>query len=187
MKLIIGLGNPGQEYQNTRHNIGYMVIDEYLKNGKEVNWHQKFKSSYTTLNIASEKVIFVKPETYMNLSGEAIQEFVNFYKINNEDILVIQDDLDLSLGKYRLKINSSSGGHNGIKSIINSLGTDAFLRLKVGISKNSLIDTKDYVLSHFTPEELTTLTNIYPELNNIINDFIKNTNSQNLMNKYNQK
>ena len=186
MKLIIGLGNPGKEYENTRHNIGYMVIDEFLKSlDTTFTWQNKFNSLYTTINVKEEKVILVKPTTYMNLSGEAVQKFVNFYKIALSDLLVIQDDLDLPLSKYRLKINSNSGGHNGIKNIIANLGTNAFLRLKIGISKNNLIDTKDYVLGHFNSEELELLKEIYPKLNNLINDFIKGTNPDILMNKYN--
>ena len=153
MKLIIGLGNPGREYENTRHNIGFMVLDNYLK---DTSWQSKFQALYTTQNIHNEKIIFLKPTTYMNLSGNAIREFLNFYKLTPEDILVIHDDLDLPIGTYRLKTNSSAGGHNGIKSIIENLGTNAFLRLKVGISKNTNIDTKDYVLGKFTPQELTT-------------------------------
>ena len=186
MKLIIGLGNPGNEYEKTRHNIGYMVIDEYLKSlDTTYTWQKKFNSLYTTIIVKDEKVILVKPETYMNLSGEAVQKFIHFYKIPLNDLLVIQDDLDLPLSKYRLKINSNSGGHNGIKNIIDNLGTNAFLRLKIGISKNNLIDTKDYVLGHFNSEELELLKKTYPIVNNLLNDFIKGTNPDILMNKYN--
>ena len=182
MKLIVGLGNPDQEYQNTRHNLGFMVIDNYLK---ESNWQTKYQALYTTLNINNEKVIFLKPLTYMNLSGTSVSSFVNFYKIKPQDILVIQDDLDLPVGKYRLKINSSSGGHNGIKNIIECLGTNEFLRLKVGISKNNNIDTKDYVLGKLSKEEQTIISNLFPTFNEIIDDFIHGFNGEKLMNKYN--
>ena len=181
MKLIIGLGNPGKEYLNTRHNIGFMVLDNYLGN---ISWQNKFNALYTTKEINNEKVIFIKPLTYMNLSGNAVQEFVNFYKINLEDILVIHDDLDLPLGKYRLKTNSSSGGHNGIKSLINNLGSNNFARLKIGVSKNNDIDTKDYVLGHFKKEELSIINDLYPKFASIIEDFTTN-NINTLMNKYN--
>ena len=100
MKLIIGLGNPGKEYENTRHNIGFMVLDNYLYNA---NWQKKFKGLYTYISINNEKVYFLKPETYMNLSGEAVREIVNFFKIKPENILVIHDDLDLEFGKIRIK------------------------------------------------------------------------------------
>lgn len=181
MKLIIGLGNPGREYESTRHNIGFMVLDNYLGN---VTWQQKFNAQYTTSIINNEKVYFIKPQTYMNLSGNSILEFVNFFKIEIEDVLVIHDDLDLPIGKFRIKTNSSHGGHNGVKSIIERLGTNSFARLKIGISHNLDYDTKDYVLGHFTNEEKDILTNLYPTLTKIINSFINN-NIEKVMNDYN--
>ncbi len=181
MKLIVGLGNPGKEYENTRHNIGFMALDNYLGS---VTWQNKFNALYTTTSINNEKVIFVKPLTYMNLSGNAVREFVNFYKLNIADILVIQDDLDLPLGKYRLKVNSSSGGHNGIKSIIDNLGSNNFARLKIGVSKNNSIATKDYVLGTFKKEELSLIHDLFPKINAIIKDFPTND-INTLMNKYN--
>lgn len=171
MKLIIGLGNPGKEYDNTRHNIGFMVVDHYLNNAK---FQTKYNALYHETNISGEKVIFIKPQTYMNLSGNSVIEFVRFYKIDIEDILVIQDDLDLDIGTYRIKTHSSSGGHNGIKSIINVLNSEDFARLKVGVSKKENIDTKDYVLGKFSKEELDILENLYPKFDKIINDFIEN-------------
>lgn len=185
MKLIIGLGNPGQEYQNTRHNVGFMVIDNFLKN-ENPSWQTKFHALYTTLNINGEKVFFLKPQTYMNLSGNAVAAFMNYYKISPSDILVIEDDLDLNLGKYRLKTSSSSGGHNGLKSIIESIKTTSFARLKIGISHNKNYDTKDYVLGVFKKEELDILTNLYPTFNLIILDFLSKDITY-LMNKYNHK
>lgn len=181
MKLIVGLGNPGQNYMKTRHNIGFMVLDNYLN---QPCWQSKFQALYTTLNINNEKVYFLKPQTFMNLSGDSVVEFIHYFKINPQDILVIHDDLDLPLGKYRIKINSTAGGHNGIKSLINRLGTNSFARLKIGISRNQNEDTKDYVLGKFTKEELQTISQLYPTLNNIINDFITQDINQ-LMNKYN--
>lgn len=183
MKLIIGLGNPGKEYENTRHNIGFMVVDNYLKN-REPKWQSKFKGSYTTLTINNEKVFFLKPYTYMNLSGTSVREIMTFYKIQPENILVIHDDLDLPLGKIRIKTNSSAGGHNGIKSIIDALATDSFIRLKIGISHNKNYDTKDYVLGHFNKEEVEILKNTLQETINVIDDFLGHETSY-LMNKYN--
>lgn len=208
MKLIVGLGNPGKEYENTRHNIGFMALDNYIASAawkksstnqinsnavKDIinnydnmaNWQKKFKGLYTCITINNEKVYFLKPGTYMNLSGESVRELVNFFKINPEDILVIHDDLDLDLGRIRIKQNSSDGGHNGIKSIISNLGTKNFVRLKVGISHNKKYDTKDYVLGHFNKEEQDILTKNYLIINNIINDFILNTDIYKLMNTYN--
>lgn len=181
MKLIIGLGNPGKEYENTRHNIGFMVLDNYLKNS---SWQKKFNALYTTEIINNEKVIFVKPETYMNLSGNSVIEFINFYKIEYKDILVIHDDLDLPFGKIRVKTNSSAGGHNGIKSIINRIRNNNFARLKIGISHNINGDTKDFVLGKFNKEQLAQLEKTFILTNQIIEDFI-NYDINKVMNDYN--
>ena len=181
MKLIVGLGNPGKEYEKTRHNIGYMVIDNYIT---DVSWkNDKLANTYKT-KINNEDVLFIKPTTFMNLSGEAVSYYVNYYKIELSNILIIQDDMDLELGKLRLKLNSADGGHNGIKNIIQNLNTKNFLRLKIGISKpeNNVID---YVLSKFTNEEQKNLNESLNQTKNIINDFINNENIERLMNKYN--
>lgn len=181
MKLIVGLGNPGKEYENTRHNIGYMVLDNYLENVKWKN--DKFASIYKT-KISNEDVLFIKPTTFMNLSGEAVSYYVNYYKITLKDILIIQDDMDLELGMLRLKTDSSSGGHNGIKNIIDHLNTKNFLRLKIGISKPKY-DVIDFVLSKFNPEELKSVNESLIKTKSIIDDFINNENIERLMNKYN--
>ena len=147
MKLIVGLGNPGKEYEYTRHNMGFLVIDNYLCKKKiEASWQKKFNSLYMISYINGEKVIFLKPQTYMNLSGEAVREVVNFFKIDINDILIISDDLDLSIGNFKLKLRGSSGGHNGLKSISECLGTNDYKRLKIGIAKDKSVDIKDYVL-----------------------------------------
>lgn len=181
MKLIVGLGNPGKEYTNTRHNIGFMALDNYLKNP---DWKENSYAYYINLKTNKDSILFIKPKTYMNLSGNAVSYFVNYYKIDKNNILVIQDDLDLELGKIKLKYNSSSGGHNGIKSLIENLHTQEFLRLKVGISKpeNNIIN---YVLDKFSKTELDTLNNSQEIINNILNDFIDGTANDKLMNKYN--
>ena len=134
MKLIVGLGNPGETYKITRHNIGFMVIDHYINDN---DWKTKWNSLYYEKTINNEKVIFIKPLTYMNLSGNAVAEYVNFYKLNLSDILIIQDDLDLKIGTYRLKNNSSDGGHNGIKSIIDKLGTKNFILAHLSHQNNT--------------------------------------------------
>ncbi len=169
MKLIIGLGNPGKDYQNTRHNVGFLILDNYLGN---VDWKEKFNALYFEKRINSEKVIFVKPLTFMNLSGNAVVKYINYYNVNIDDILVIQDDLDLPFSTYKLKKNSSAGGHNGIKSIINCLGSQDFLRLKIGVSNNKSIDTKDYVLGRFSKEEKDKLDSLQKTFNEIIESFV---------------
>lgn len=181
MKLIVGLGNPGKDYENTRHNIGFMVLDNYLTS---CTWQKKFNAEYTTITINNEKAILVKPLTYMNLSGDAVVEYVNYYKIAAKDILVIHDDLDLPFGKIRIKASSSAGGHNGIKSIIERLGNNNFARLKIGISHNTNGDTKDFVLGKFNKEQLEELAKLYPITNKVIDAFI-NYDINKVMNDYN--
>lgn len=179
MKLVVGLGNPGKEYENTRHNVGFIILDNYFSN---VTWNKDKDAEYITVNHNGEKVIFLKPMTYMNLSGKAVSRIANYYKIEASDIIIIHDDLDLEAGKYRLKTNSSSGGHNGIKSIIEMLGTNKFSRLKVGIGHSDKIDTKNYVLNKLSTEELSLLkSNKYIE---IINYFLENGIDK-TMNRYN--
>lgn len=170
MKLVIGLGNPGREYEGTRHNVGFMVLDSFVMDFKE---EKKFEAMVKKEKIYGEDVLFVKPLTYMNLSGNAVSKIVHYYHINVEDILVIQDDLDMDVGTYKLKKNSSSGGHNGIKSIIQVLGTDSFLRLKIGISKVEKNQVIDYVLGHFSKSELDSIQKHFKDFEDIILTFIE--------------
>lgn len=184
MKLIVGLGNPGREYNNTRHNIGFMCIDklcEYFRVDLNSN---KFNGLYTQFNYKNEKIILLKPGKYMNLSGEVIRDFVNFYKIDLSDIIIICDDLDTSIGTFRLRYKGSSGGHNGLKNIELHLGTKEYKRIKIGISNNKLMDTKDYVLGKFNKHEMDLINPIIDKIPNIIEDYLK-ISFENLMNKYN--
>ncbi len=183
MKLIVGLGNPGKEFNNTRHNIGFDVVDAYLKK-HNLNLKEKFEGLYTEYIVNSEKIIFLKPQKYMNLSGEVVKKYVDYFKIDINNILIIQDDLDQSLGKIKLKQNSSSGGHNGIKNIEKNLGTNEYKRLKIGISNNKNIDTKAYVLGKFNEEEKNIIINSIDVCTKIIDDYIT-MDFNNLMNKYN--
>ena len=188
MKLIVGLGNPGKEYENTRHNIGFMFLDYYLKkNGyTNVKWSNKFDGLYIELKIKGEKVLFIKPQSYMNLSGGVVRKFVDFYKIKVDNILIISDDLDLSLGNFKLKANGSSGGHNGLKDIERNLGTQEYKRLKIGISNDKTSDTKDYVLGRFSKSNLEVLDNCFNELLSVVEDYFV-LEFSNLMSKYNKK
>lgn len=186
MKLIVGLGNPGKEYENTRHNIGFIFIDALAKDLGISITKEKYNGLYAETTINNEKVLLVKPLSYMNLSGEVIIKFVNFYKIHIEDILIISDDLDMDFGRIRLKASGSSGGHNGLKNIESHLKTNCFKRLKYGISNNKNIDTKDYVLSKFNKEEKEKLDNSKDEIINILKDFLE-IKFDNLMNKYNKR
>ncbi|WP_294393890.1 aminoacyl-tRNA hydrolase [uncultured Clostridium sp.] len=157
MFLIVGLGNPGSQYEDTRHNIGFKVVDNIAKEYNiEIN-RQKFKGMCGEGFINGEKVILLKPSTYMNLSGESIREVVDFYKLSNEDLVVIYDDISLDVGRLRIREKGSAGGHNGIKSIIAHLGTDIFPRIKVGVGQPN-VDLVNYVLGKFTKEEMEVLS-----------------------------
>lgn len=187
MKLIVGLGNPGKEYENTRHNVGFMVVDNYiLKNKINDNWKSKFNGHYLETNIGGEKVIFLKPQSYMNLSGGVVSQFVNFYKISVDDILVISDDLDLLTGNFKLKSKGSCGGHNGLRNIERCLGTSEYKRLKVGISKDKDVDTKDYVLGKFSKEDIKVFDELFNTLVSVIDESFK-LSFGDLMSKYNSK
>ncbi len=153
IKLIVGLGNPGKEYENTRHNMGFLVLDSIKQKLDLGEWKNKFNGLFINTIINGEKVIFLKPQNYINLSGDVLIRFVRFFDIKTEDILVISDDLDLPLGTIKLKEKGTSGGHNGLKNIEQQLGTIEYKRIKIGISNNKSISTRDYVLGKPSLEE----------------------------------
>ncbi len=155
MKLIIGLGNPGENYQQTRHNLGFKVVEKISSLYKIKLNKSKFQSLFGEGKIKEEKVILAKPLTFMNLSGEVIVPLQNAFKFNLKDIIVIYDDLDLEIGKIRIREKGSSGGHKGIKSIIDHLKTTEFGRIRMGIGRPplGLINETDYVLGKFSTEE----------------------------------
>lgn len=184
MKLIVGLGNPGKEYENTRHNIGFMALDK-LSQSLNINIDKnKFDGLYGEKIINDEKILFLKPQKYMNLSGEVVRKYVDFFKIKVEDILIINDDLDLPLGKIKIKFQGSCGGHNGLRNIEQHLSTDKYKRIKIGISNNKLFDTKDYVLSKFNKEEHEILNKTIDIIPQIFDDYI-NYSFDKVMSKYN--
>ena len=186
MKLIVGLGNPGKEYETTRHNIGFQTIDKFAdKLGVSIT-KSKFNGFYGETLVEGEKVILLKPQSYINLSGEVIHKFVDFYKISINDILIIHDDLDLPVGTYKLKQKGSSGGHNGLKNIELHLGTQEYKRIKIGISNNKNIDTKDYVLGKISKEETVELDKVKNTILDILNDYFK-VSFLDLMAKYNHR
>lgn len=173
MKLIVGLGNPGKEYAKTRHNVGFMFVDSVVNklNGKFTLDKQKKCEIYET-NINNEKIIFIKPITYMNLSGEAVSKVADFYKIPPQDILVIYDDLDLDVARIKIKPTGSSGGHKGMQSIIDHMHTNDIKRVRVGISKSSDIKVVDYVLGNFTKQEQKEIDLSLEKGYDIVMDFI---------------
>ena len=187
MKLVVGLGNYGKEYDNTRHNIGFHFLDAYLSK-TNVIWKNKFKGLYCEKIINNEKVLFLKPQTYMNLSGESVILFVNYFKIKLEDILIISDDLALPIGTYRLRSQGGAGGHNGLKNIEQCLKSDKYNRLRIGINsdtRNSM-DQVSFVLSKFTDEETKEIIQLEPIVNSIMNDYA-NKDFDLIMNKYNHR
>ena len=186
MKLIVGLGNPGREYKSTRHNVGFQLLDFISKEKGFTFEKEKFNAKLFKYNYGDDKVLLIKPLSFMNLSGEVVKKFVKYYKIDLADILIIQDDLDMSLGKIKFVFNSSSGGHNGIKDIERCLNTKEYARLKIGISNDKSLDTKDYVLGKFSKDELKVLNDCYLKLMNIVEDFCS-CNINELMSKYNNK
>lgn len=154
MKVIVGLGNPGKKYEGTRHNAGFFTIDELLKRHSITLDKQKFKANYAIEFINGEKVMFVKPQTFMNLSGEALRPLMDYYNAEVENLVVIYDDLDLPIGKIRLRKTGGHGGHNGIRSLIDHLGTKEFNRIRVGIGRpTNSMTVVDYVLRPFSKEQ----------------------------------
>lgn len=159
MFLIVGLGNPGKEYEDTRHNIGFEAID-YLSRKYNIDINRsKFKGVFGEGFINGQKVILLKPTTYMNLSGESIIEVINFYKLDNNEVIVIYDDISLEIGKLRIREKGSAGGHNGIKSIIANMGVDIFPRIKIGVGQPKG-DLVSHVLGKFSKEEVQDLNEV---------------------------
>jgi len=186
MKLFVGLGNPGRAYAKTRHNIGFFVVDELAKSlNAEIN-QKKFKGLLCQVNIHNEKVILLKPQTYMNLSGECVVLVKNYYQIADEDVFLVYDDLDLPLGKLRLREKGTGGGHNGVKNIIQHLNTKEIKRIRIGIGCDKNIDQKDFVLGKFNKEEQKTLKESLALASSALQDSVK-MNFVDVMSKYNHK
>lgn len=158
MKLIAGLGNIGNKYTFTRHNAGFMLIDSIaLNSGLQFRENSRLKCLMTNLRNGLEDYLLIKPTTFMNLSGEAVRAVTDYYKIDVKDVLIVYDDLSLELGKIRFRANGSDGGHNGIKSVIQHMGTKDIARLKIGIGPQTNIPSEVFVLQNFSKEELDTL------------------------------
>ena len=172
MKLVVGLGNPGNRYNFTRHNFGFLALDFYFK-VRGIEW--KDKPEFGALWAREEDTIFIKPQDYYNESGRAVQEFMRFYKIPLDDILVVCDDFNLEFGRMRYRAQGSAGGNNGLKSIISTLGTEEFARLRLGTGNDELrskMGDMDFVLSKFTLEEKEKLPEILGEVVGRIDEVI---------------
>ena len=188
MKLIIGLGNPGNNYENTRHNMGWMALDHFAKkNDIEMHLEPKFQGILGTFSINGEKTILLKPVTFMNLSGESVIKVMNFYKIDVDDILVISDDLDSPLGRIRLRAKGSAGGHNGHKNIVEHIGTESYKRIKLGIDRSDVIPVIDWVLKKFTKEELKELEPVFDKVSKAIYEFCSGIDFMKISSKYSEK
>ena len=185
MYLIAGLGNPGKEYDMTRHNIGFEVID-YIAGRYNVKVKKlKFKALYQKAEIEGFEVILMKPQTYMNLSGESIRDAAAFYKIPPEKIIIISDDINLDEGRIRVRRSGSAGGHNGLKSIIYQLASDNFIRIRIGVGeKGQGQDLVDYVLSRFSKEQIAVLENAIINAAGAAVEIMKNG-VESAMNKFN--
>lgn len=186
MKCIVGLGNIGKRFELTRHNIGFEVIDYLLERNQFTLDKQKYKGAYTIERIAGEKVMFIEPLTLMNLSGEAVGPLMKYYDIDIDDLLVLYDDLDLPQGEIRLRQKGSAGGHNGMKSIIQALGTDQFKRIRIGVDRPSNgMAIVDYVLQRFSDQEMKTMNKVIEHSARAVEAFIETSRFDNVMNEYN--
>ena len=182
MKLIVGLGNPGRKYNKTKHNVGFMCLDFYAeKNNIKFKKDNKFSGEWLKIG----DLVLLKPHTFMNNSGESLYKILNFFDVHIENVMVIYDDISLPFGKIRLREKGSSGGHNGIKSITQHLKTEEFKRVKIGIDSNPLIETKNYVLSKFSKNEIRDLKETTSIVSNLIDDFKNSDDFVKIMTKYN--
>jgi PTH1 family peptidyl-tRNA hydrolase len=181
-KLVVGLGNPGRKYKNSKHNIGFMAVDHYAKNKK---LKLKRKTTFNGEICEYGDLILLKPLTYMNLSGLSVRKVIDYYKIDLDNVLIIYDDVDLPFSKLRLRYQGGAGGHNGLKSIIDHLNSQQFNRIRFGIDKSDRIDMKDYVLSDFSKTELKALSDVLITIDTIIDDFKTDMDFNDIMTKYN--
>ena len=182
MKIIVGLGNPEKKYENSRHNLGFMVIDAFVSsyNLPSLSYSKKFNSLIKETSINKQKVILVKPQTHMNLSGKAVKKIIDYYKSPLENLIVIHDDIDIPFGKIKLQKNRGSAGHRGVQSIIDQLNSKNFYRIRIGIrnfSPDKKPDTNDYVMSDFTKEEREELKQIIEKIINMIISMASQTNT----------
>lgn len=188
MRLIVGLGNPGKNYESTRHNVGFMTVDNIAKHyNAEFRLESKLKGMLASINIKGEKTYLLKPMTYMNLSGESIRAVVNFYKIPVEEIIIICDDLDSKTGRVRLRANGSSGGHNGLKSIEAHLGTQEYKRIKIGIDRSNVIPVIDWVLQKFSNDEMALINQAIETSSKACIDFIEGKDFYRISSLYSSK
>lgn len=185
IKLVVGLGNPGPEYELNRHNVGWLAMDTstHLQNA---NWKSKFKGIYTEASIDGEKVYFLKPQTYYNVAGESVQALMHFFKISPKEILVLHDDLDLEFGQLQVRMGGGLAGNNGLKSITQCLGTQDFARVRIGIGRPVHGSVSAWVLSNFPTDQNTELEIVLSKANEALDCILKNG-LQKASNQFNRK
>ncbi|MFA6160222.1 MAG: aminoacyl-tRNA hydrolase [Parcubacteria group bacterium] len=170
--IIVGLGNPEKKYEFTRHNAGFIFLDKLQSQWEfpDFEFNKKFNAEISKNNLEEKEILLVKPQTYMNLSGTAVKAILDFYKLSPDDIIVIHDDIDIPLGKYKIATDSSSAGHNGVQNIIDQLGTQKFRRVRIGIGQEKegalvcRLGVHDFVLEKFTPQELEKIEKISEDI-----------------------
>lgn len=186
MKLIVGLGNPGEKYENTRHNIGFIILDELAKRyNLEFKYDKKFDAAVATIIFGGNKALIVKPMTYVNLSGNSLIKAMNYYNVELEDTLIIYDDIDLETGRLRIREQGGHGGHNGVRSIIQHTGSRKVKRIKIGIDVDKSIPLDQYVLGRFSKRETEQLIPAIDSAIDAIELFIKNEYFKDIMTKHN--
>lgn len=187
MKLFIGLGNKGEKYRLTRHNIGFMIVDEFLKGYNDIKVTKKNNYHLFEIRDYNNKFLFMKPMTFMNNSGIAVRDYIRYNKISENDIFVIADDINLSFATVRIRIKGGAGGHNGLKSIINCLGTNDFARLRIGVGlpQDREFDVSNYVLDSFSKKEREKISSLYTVTNGIIQGLMTGDDLNKIMNNYN--
>ena len=186
MKMIVGLGNIGTRYDETRHNTGFMVVEQFARDYQLGAFtHAKVEAVVASGQVHGEKVLLVKPTTYMNDSGRAVKPLMDYYKLDLADLVIVNDDLDMPVGKVRLKSHGKSGGHNGLKSIIQYLGTDKFNRVKLGIDHPAHGTVVSHVLGKFTKEERPDFDLAVQRAEDALSDWVKGVSFDQLMNDYN--
>ncbi|MBN8472215.1 aminoacyl-tRNA hydrolase [Corallococcus exiguus] len=190
MKLICGLGNPGREYERHRHNVGFMVVDALLSRARAELTQDKFQARVGQGSLGGERILFVEPQTFMNLSGRSVAEAARFYKVAVQDVLVVHDELDLPFGRLQLKAGGGAGGHNGLKSMVQCLGEDAFIRVRVGIGKPEGPNAKErvagYVLSNFDDGERRQLEELIGKAADMAESWVRDGLAT-AMNRHNRK
>ncbi|WP_099975235.1 aminoacyl-tRNA hydrolase [Lactobacillus terrae] len=185
MKFVVGLGNPGKKYDRTKHNMGFMAIDQLMEDYGETRTKTDFQAEFVKFKVNGETVFFVKPLTFMNESGRAVRMLMGYFQVEASEIMVIQDDMDIPIGKIRIRQKGSAGGHNGIKSIISSLGTQDFARVKVGIQHPQRQSVVNWVLTPFSKDEEPVALSGIDNAVNAVKDWIDGESVDQLMNKYN--